>query len=69
MLRLVLVALVARVPNASLGVVVTLHVVGPLGKGYAQAGLVEASATKPTAPGAAADRDRIESPELDRDLS
>ncbi|MGV8965484.1 MAG: MFS transporter [Cellulomonas sp.] len=44
-LRLVLVALVARVPNASLGVIVTLHVVGPLGRGYAAAGTVAAAAT------------------------
>ncbi|WP_407342465.1 MFS transporter [Pengzhenrongella phosphoraccumulans] len=44
-LRLVLVALVARVPNASLGVIVTLHVVGPLGRGYGAAGIVAAAAT------------------------
>ncbi len=44
-LRLVLVALVARVPNASLGVIVTLHVVGPLGRGYGAAGIVAAGAT------------------------
>ncbi|RYV52511.1 MFS transporter [Pengzhenrongella frigida] len=51
-LRLVLVALVARVPNASLGVIVTLHVVGPLGKGYGQAGIVAAAATLGMAIGA-----------------
>lgn len=44
-LRLLLVALVARVPHASLGIVLTLHVVGPLGKGYGQAGLVAAAMT------------------------
>jgi MFS family permease len=44
-LRLVLVALVARIPHAATGVVVTLHVVGALGKGYAQAGLVAAAMT------------------------
>lgn len=44
-LRLVLVALVARIPHAATGVVLTLHVVGPLGKGYAQAGLVAAAMT------------------------
>jgi len=42
---LVLVALVARIPNASLGVIVTLHVVGPLGRGYGDAGLVAAAMT------------------------
>ena len=51
-LRLVLVALVARIPHAATGVVVTLHVVGPLGKGYAQAGLVAASMTVGMAIGA-----------------
>lgn len=44
-LRLVLVALVARIPHAATGVVVTLHVVGTLGRGYAQAGIVAASLT------------------------
>lgn len=51
-LRLVLVALAARMPHASLGVVVTLHVVGPLGKGYAQAGVVAAAMTVGMAVGA-----------------
>jgi len=51
-LRLVLVALVARIPHAATGVVVTLHVVGPLGKGYAQAGLVAAAMTVGMAIGA-----------------
>ena len=51
-LRLVLVALVARVPHASLGVIVTLHVVGPLGRGYAAAGIVAAAATLGMAIGA-----------------
>ena len=44
-LRLVLVAIVARIPHAATGVVVTLHVVGTLGKGYAQAGIVAAAMT------------------------
>lgn len=44
-LRLVLVALVARVPHATLGVVLTLHVVGPLGRGYGAAGVVAAAMT------------------------
>lgn len=51
-LRLVLVGLVARVPNASLGVIVTLHVVGPLSQGYGQAGIVVAAATLGMAIGA-----------------
>jgi MFS family permease len=51
-LRLVLVALVARIPHAATGVVLTLHVVGPLGKGYAQAGLVAAAMTVGMAIGA-----------------
>lgn len=44
-LRLVLVALVARLPHAMTGVVVTLHVVGPLGRGYGQAGIVVGAMT------------------------
>ena len=44
-LRLNLIALVARLPHAMTGVVVTLHVVGTLGKGYAQAGIVAAALT------------------------
>jgi MFS family permease len=44
-LPLVLVAFVARVPHAMTGVVLTLHVVGPLGLGYARAGLVAAAMT------------------------
>ena len=44
-LRLNLIALVARLPHAMTGVVVTLHVVGPLGKGYAQAGIVAGALT------------------------
>lgn len=51
-LRLFLVALVARIPHAATGVVVTLHVVGPLGRGYGQAGLVAASMTVGMAIGA-----------------
>jgi MFS family permease len=44
-LPLVLVAFVARIPHAMTGVVLTLHVVGPLGLGYAKAGLVAAAMT------------------------
>lgn len=44
-LPLVLVAFVARIPHAMTGVVLTLHVVGPLGLGYARAGLVAAAMT------------------------
>lgn len=44
-LPLVLVAFVARIPHAMTGVVLTLHVVGPLGQGYARAGLVAAAMT------------------------
>ncbi len=44
-LRLNLIALVARLPHAMTGVVVTLHVVGTLGKGYAQAGIVAGALT------------------------
>lgn len=51
-LRLVLVALVARVPHAASGVVVTLHVVLTLGKGYGQAGVVVAAVTIGSAIGA-----------------
>ncbi|WP_183297877.1 MFS transporter [Cellulomonas cellasea] len=51
-LRLVLVALVARVPHAASGVVVTLHVVLTLDKGYGQAGVVVAAVTIGSAIGA-----------------
>src|SRR5215217_7701261 len=44
-LRLVLVALVARVPHASVGVVLTLHVVVTMDLGYARAGAVAAAMT------------------------
>lgn len=44
-LPLVLVAFVARIPHAMTGVVLTLHVVGPLGMGYARAGVVAAAMT------------------------
>ncbi len=44
-LRLVLLSLVARVPHASVGVVLTLHVVVTLDLGYARAGLVAAAMT------------------------
>jgi MFS family permease len=50
-LRLVLVGLVARVPHAAVGVVLTLHVVGALGLGYGQAGVVAAAMTVGTAIG------------------
>lgn len=44
-LPLVLVSFVARIPHAMTGVVLTLHVVGPLGQGYGRAGLVAAAMT------------------------
>ena len=44
-LRLVLVSLVARVPHASVGVVLTLHVVVTMDLGYARAGAVAAAMT------------------------
>ncbi|HEY0186091.1 MAG TPA: MFS transporter [Cellulomonas sp.] len=44
-LPLVLVAFVARIPHAMTGVVLTLHVVGSLGRGYAAAGLVAGAMT------------------------
>jgi len=44
-LRLVLVSLVARLPHASVGVVLTLHVVVTLDLGYAKAGAVAAAMT------------------------
>lgn len=44
-LPLVLVAFVARIPHAMTGVVLTLHVVGPLGQGYGRAGVVAAAMT------------------------
>lgn len=51
-LPLVLVSFVARIPHAMTGVVLTLHVVGPLGLGYARAGLVAAAMTVGVAIGA-----------------
>lgn len=51
-LPLVLVAFVARIPHAMTGVVLTLHVVGPLGLGYARAGVVAAAMTLGVAIGA-----------------
>ena len=51
-LRLVLVSLVARVPHAAVGVVLTLHVVVTLDLGYAQAGVVAAAMTVGMAVGA-----------------
>lgn len=51
-LPLVLVAFVARIPHAMTGVVLTLHVVGPLHRGYGEAGLVAGAMTVGTAIGA-----------------
>lgn len=51
-LRLVLVALVARIPHAASGVVVTLHVVLTLDEGYVHAGVVVAAVTIGSAIGA-----------------
>ncbi|HEY0215991.1 MAG TPA: MFS transporter [Cellulomonas sp.] len=50
-LPLVLVAFVARIPHAMTGVVLTLHVVGTLDKGYAAAGVVAGAMTVGTAIG------------------
>ena len=51
-LRLVLVSLVARIPHAAVGVVLTLHVVGTLDLGYGHAGVVAAAMTVGMAIGA-----------------
>jgi len=51
-LRLFLIALVARLPHAMSGVVLTLHVVGALDEGYGRAGIVTASLTVGLAVGA-----------------
>jgi MFS family permease len=51
-LRLVLVSLVARIPHAAVGVVLTLHVVGALDLGYGHAGVVAAAMTVGMAIGA-----------------
>ena len=67
-LRLVLVALVARIPHAATGVVVTLHVVGTLGRGYAQAGVVAAAMTIGMAVGAPWRGRRVDSIGLRRAL-
>jgi MFS family permease len=50
--RLTLVALLARIPVTAVGVVLTLHVVLALHRGYGPAGLVNAAATLGTAVGA-----------------
>lgn len=50
--RLFAIAFVARLPQAMTGVVVTLHVVTTLGKGYGQAGLVSGAMTVGMAVGA-----------------
>lgn len=51
-LRLFLIALVARVPHAMSGIVLTLHVVTSLDEGYGRAGVVAASMTVGLAVGA-----------------
>ncbi len=50
--RLFAVSFVARIPHAMTGVVLTLHVVTSLGRGYAQAGLVAGAMTVGAAVGA-----------------
>jgi len=50
--RLYLVGLVARMPSSMVGVVLTLHVVSTLDRGYAQAGIVVGAATIGSAIGA-----------------
>src|SRR3954465_3227903 len=50
--RLFVVSFVARIPAAMIGVVLTLHVVTGLGRGYAQAGVVVGAATVGMALGA-----------------
>ncbi|MDM7831985.1 MFS transporter [Cellulomonas edaphi] len=50
--RLYLVGFVARMPASMVGVVLTLHVVATLDRGYAQAGVVAAAATTGAAIGA-----------------
>lgn len=50
--RLMVVAMAARTPAVTVGVVLTLHVVLGLGRGYGPAGLVGAAATLGTAAGA-----------------
>lgn len=50
--RLFVVSFVARIPAAMIGVVLTLHVVTGLGRGYAEAGLVVGAATVGMALGA-----------------
>ena len=49
---LTLIALLARIPEAAIGVILTLHVVLSLGMGYAAAGMVGAASTIGTALGA-----------------
>lgn len=51
-LRLILVAMVARIPHAAAGVVLTLHVVSTMGLGYGAAGGVAAAVTVGMALGA-----------------
>ena len=50
--RLFVVSFIARIPAAMIGVVLTLHVVSGLGRGYAQAGVVVGAATVGMALGA-----------------
>jgi MFS family permease len=51
-LGLQVLATIARIPAASAGLVLTLHVVGPLGRSYAQAGVIAAAVTVGGAVGA-----------------
>lgn len=51
-LGLQVLATLARIPAASAGLVLTLHVVGPLGRSYAQAGVIAAAVTVGGAVGA-----------------
>lgn len=67
-LRLVLVALVARIPHAATGVVLTLHVVTTLDRGYGQAGIVAAAMTIGAAIGAPWRGRRVDSLGLRRAL-
>ena len=43
--RLFVVSFIARIPGAMIGVVLTLHVVSSLGRGYGEAGVVVGAAT------------------------
>jgi MFS family permease len=67
-LRLVLVALVARIPHAATGVVLTLHVVATLDRGWGEAGVVAAAMTIGAAIGAPWRGRRVDSLGLRRAL-